>query len=74
MDTTRRENIHLDTVHNLSILIRQHLISAAYQQYTPDSDPDKSDSMIADAQTKAKELRRIREEFENITTGIIAPY
>ena len=71
MDREERKDLHLDTVDNLSRLIRQHLIEAAYQQYTPSSDPDKSDSIIADGQKKAKELRRLREEFENITTGII---
>lgn len=71
MNKDERKDLHLNTVDNLSQLIRQHLIEAAYQQYTPSSDPDKSDSIIADAGNKAKELRRIREEFENITTGII---
>lgn len=71
MNREDRKDLHLNTVDNLSQLIRQHLIEAAYQQYTPSSDPDKSDSIIADGQKKAKELRRLREEFENITTGII---
>lgn len=71
MNREERKDIHLNTVDNLSQLIRQHLIDAAYQQYTPDHDADKSDSIIADAQKKATELRRLREEFENITTGII---
>ena len=71
MNREDRKDLHLNTVDNLSQLIRQHLIEAAYQQYTPSSDPDKSDSIIADGQKKAKELRRIREEFENVTTGII---
>ena len=71
MDREERKDLHLNTVDNLSRLIRQHLIEAAYQQYTPSNDPDKSDSIIADGQKKAKELRRLREEFENITTGII---
>lgn len=71
MNREERKDLHLNTVDNLSQLIRQHLIEAAYQQYTPSSDPDKSDSIIADGQKKAKELRRLREEFENVTTGII---
>ena len=74
MNREDRKDLHLNTVDNLSQLIRQHLIEAAYQQYTPSSDPDKSDSIIADGQKKAKELRRLREEFENITTGIIQPF
>lgn len=74
MNREERKNIHLDVVDKLSILIRNHLISAAQEQYTPSGEPDKMDSTIADGQTKAKELRRLREEFENITTGIIGPY
>lgn len=71
MNREDRKDLHLSTVDNLSRLIRQHLIEAAHQQYNPSSDPDRSDSIIADGQKKAKELRRLREEFENITTGII---
>ena len=74
MNRDDRKDIHLNIVYDLSTLIRDHLISAAFEQYTPSHDPDKVDSIIADGQTKAKELRRLREEFENITTGIIAPY
>ena len=74
MNRDERKDLHLNTVDNLSQLIRQHLLEAAYQQYTPDYDVDKVDAIIADGQKKAKELRRIREEFENITTGIIAPF
>jgi len=74
MNSETRKEIHLDIVDNLSQLIRQHLIEAAYQQYTPDHDADKMDSIIADGKKKAKELRRLREEFENIITGIIAPF
>ena len=74
MNRDERKDLHLNTVDNLSQLIRQHLLEAAYQQYTPDYDVDKVDAIIADGQKKAKELRRIREEFENIITGIIAPF
>jgi hypothetical protein len=73
----KRDNI-LETkemiVNGLSTLITQYLLSAAYEQYTPNNDADKMDSVIADGQKKAKELRRIREEFENVITGIIEPY
>ena len=74
MNRNSMQELHEIIVNSLSLLIRQHLLNAAYQQYTPDQDPDKMDSIIADGQKKAKELRRIREEFENIATGIIAPF
>lgn len=69
-----KDQIQESIVNGLSQLIRVHLLNAAYQQYTPDSDPDKSDSTIADGQEKAKKLRQMREDFENITTGIVAPF
>lgn len=68
------ESSYFEVIRNLDVLIRHHLILAAHQQYSPDNSPDKSDSTIADSQEKAKKLRKLREEFENITTGIIAPY
>ena len=74
MNKTSIEISNKRVIKHLSNLITAHLLNAAYEQYTPSSDPDKMDSIIADGQKKAKELRRLREEFENISTGIIAPY
>ena len=72
MTSDQRKDIYLAIVANLSTLIRDHLIIEAYQQYTPDSDADKSDSITADSVEKVVKLRKLREEFENITTGIIS--
>jgi hypothetical protein len=69
-DNTRRE-ICGDVVVSLSDLIRDYLTIAAHEQYYPNSNPDQMDATIADAKEKARELRRLREEFENITTGVI---
>jgi len=66
-----RDELNIRVVEDLSKLIRYHLTNAAYEQYTPSNDPDKMDSTIADGKHKAAELRRIREEFETITTGIL---
>lgn len=71
MDRKERKDLHLNTVDNLSQLIRSYLLMAASEQYYPSGDADKSDSTITDSIKKANELRRLREEFENITTGVI---
>lgn len=71
MDKKSTEKSIID---GISELIKLHLINAAYQQYSPDGDPDKSDSTIADAKEKAAKLRKVREEFENITTGILLDF
>ena len=61
-------------IDGLSKLICKHLSNAAHQQYNPDFSPDSMDAKIADGQRKARELRRLREEFEDTITGIIAPF
>lgn len=66
-----RSEIHEQIVNNISILIRNHLSIAAYQQYNPDPDPDRMDATIADSKEKAARLRKLREEFEDIVTGIL---
>lgn len=70
MNITIKE-VHEQVLSGLSTLVVFHLKQAAFQQYTPDSDPDKSDATIADSKEKAEKLRKIREEFEDIITGII---
>ena len=74
MQRQDRHELREEIVNALSKLILNYLALAAYQQYTPDSDPDRSDAEIADAQKKVAGLRKIREEFEDLITGIIAPF
>lgn len=66
-----RHEVHKEVVNNLTKLIFYHLAIAADQQYNPCSDADRMDSEIANSMKKAAGLRKIREEFENLVTGII---
>ena len=66
-----KHEVQKEIVNNLTKLIFYHLTIAADQQYNPCSDPDRMDAEIADSMKKAASLRKIREEFENLVTGII---
>lgn len=63
--------VHKEVVNNLTKLILYYLSLAANQQYNPSSDADRMDAEIADASEKVAGLRKIREDFENLITGII---
>lgn len=66
-----RDQIIDDTVANLSKLIIMNLTGASFRQYFPTGNPDNDDDTIEIGQKRAAELRRIREEFENVASGII---
>ena len=66
-----RHEVYKEVVNNLTKLIFYHLAIAADQQYNPCADADRMDSEIADSMKKVAALRKIREEFENLVTGII---
>jgi len=65
--------VHKEVVNNLTKLTLYYLSLAAAQQYNPSSDADRMDAEIADASEKVAGLRKIREDFENLVTGIIIP-
>ncbi len=56
---------------NLSVLIIAQLKGVAQQQYFPVSDPDDMDTCIQEGKKRADQLRKLREEFENIVTGVL---
>lgn len=60
-----------DIINGLSVCILQAANAAAAEQHDPGSNPDRMDEIIKANLTRLKELRRIREEFENIVTGVI---
>lgn len=63
---------HVEVIINsLSALIYIALRRAAHEQNNSSASADFSDEVIADAKASASELRRLRTEFENITSGII---
>lgn len=58
-------------VDNLSSLICHHAGLTAAEQYSPRPDADASDDYIKAHKEWVKELRDIRERFENLVTGIL---
>jgi len=66
------EDERIDAViDNLSSLIRSHSRMLAGEQYQPGADADASDDRIKEDARWVKELRDIRERFENLVTGVI---
>lgn len=60
-------------LNNLTDLIVSHAGMTAREQYSPSVDVDSSDESIKYHQNWVKELRDIRERFENLVTGILTP-
>lgn len=58
-------------IENLSSLIVHHAGLMASEQYQPGRDADRSDDAIKAHREWVKELRVIRERFENLVTGMI---
>jgi hypothetical protein len=58
-------------INNLSSLIYYHSTLTAHEQYSPGQNPDSSDELIEEHKKWIKELREIREKFENLVTGLI---
>jgi len=58
-------------VDNLSSLIRSHAGMLASEQYMPSVDADTSDDRMREHTHWVKELREIRERFENLVTGTV---
>lgn len=58
-------------VSNLSELILYFANIASSEQYHPTFDSDKSDETIADNIKRVDRLRNIRNEFENLITGVL---
>ena len=58
-------------IDNLSSLILSHSRMTAQEQYAPSGDADLSDETIKEHKEWVKKLRQIRQDFENLVTGII---
>jgi len=61
----------ITVIDNLSSLIVHHAGLTACEQYNPGRDPDASDDVIKTHQEWVRELRAIRERFENLVTGML---
>lgn len=58
-------------IDNLSWLILRHSRLTASEQYSLNHSPDNSDDYIKENKEMVGELRRIRQEFENLVTGLL---
>ena len=65
------EDLASDIVYNISELILRELSCVAHEEHFPCSDPDKMDSIISIGKNKATRLRKLREDFENIKSGVL---
>lgn len=65
------ETLNETVVNCLGELIRRALSNKAHEQFMPSSDADKSDMRIQDYGQRVIDLRRIREEFEDIASGVV---
>lgn len=66
----RDPRIHL-VIDTLSSLIVEHAGLMAGEQHAPNRTPDQSDEYIKEHQDWVKELRDIRQRFENLVTGML---
>lgn len=62
---------YAQVIKGLSQMIETYLHRAASQQYSPSGNVDESDHLIADSSKRAKRLREIRNEIEDIYTGYL---
>ena len=65
------EELAGDVVDGISRLINLALVSLASEQRYPGGDVDASGDKMRDARDAVKRLRALREEFENIVTGVV---
>lgn len=65
------DNVVKAVVQGLDELIMQNLRGVAQQQYFPVANPDDMDDRIKQGKEHAKELRRLRQEFEDLCAGVL---
>ena len=65
------DDISAGIVDGLSVLIMRELSVVSNEEHYPQGDPDKMDSIISTGKNKAAALRKLREDFENIKSGIL---
>lgn len=61
----------LAVLNNLTSLIVSHSRMLASEQYAPTRTADESDDYMKENEKWIKELRDIRERFENLVTGVV---
>jgi len=65
------EDISASIVDGLSILIMRELAVVANEEHFPCGDPDRMDSIISIGKNKASALRKLRNDFEDIKSGVL---
>jgi len=58
-------------IQGLNELIMQNLKGAAQQQYFPCSNPDEMDDRIEAGKKAAAKLRMMRDDFEDLSSGVL---
>ena len=70
-DIDTREEAVNNVLNGLQWLIINHSHAAAREQYIPRESADASDELIKDHKEWVEKLRKIRGEFEDLTTGLL---
>ena len=70
METYDRDKSQIKIVKELSLLIRYYSRCIQNEQAVPELSPEESAHFINSYIEKVKKLRILREDFENITSGI----
>ena len=65
----REKEKEKEVINLLSEMILRYATMGASEQYVPNRDVDRSDSIIRECKDQVKKLREMRETFENMITG-----
>ncbi len=65
------KELYNDIVNKISIIILKELDNVSSEQRYPSSDPDRMDDIIKDGKLMIVQLRKLRNDFEDIVTGVI---
>lgn len=69
-DATNEDLIKICII-SMSMLILRHSSMVAREQYNPTRDPDTSDAYIEEHKNWVNQFRKIREQVENLVTGLL---
>jgi hypothetical protein len=67
---TNKNQAQQHVLDGLTWLIINHARCTASEQYSPSKGPDESDDYIKEHKEWVVKLRKLREEFENLVTGL----
>ena len=70
---TSDADLYAQVTTSLTELIRRALSRASTEQSAPSFGADRSDEVITESLTLARQLRDIRARFEEVATGVMLP-